>query len=484
LICVQTDNGVKFAGFWPDKGQVLLTYDQLKCMMNQSYNKAQNSVTHKMIEDWGATGDEVTMSPEKMINHAKAELAKLLTDDQVAPDAPIVGIAIVMRFDPVKLANLVHSPTPNSDSELWHNRPFDPVRILSMEGASSTGVSHTVEVKDARFGTYELQTETQTMLFEKFGQMADYLTSTPRDLREFVALCVTGDAGLGKTHLATATTRLCAGSGLSVFMMAHSTISEMFQESGGSMPNMNAKIQASDLIVLDDINSKYGVGSQLLKQVMKFAVQHKKAVIITSNHADLGYFDLMDTVTYDDLIGLNFYMLHDLKGDSWRQPWIEHAVYDVDHLDHGLNALCTSHADVGAGIVVAGIDNIGGEGVKIVSMISDKIVQLDPNSRIYVADEPYRNHKVHDMFLHALKKSSGYTTVIMRFDHGYGYESQLIELISKTHDLGLKVVVLANQSIDIGSQLRKELDMQARTGSSRIQPRITDRTKVIFPGLI
>ena len=471
--------GDMFAGFWPDKGEVLLTYQEIQQMLNEGYNQPQDSVTRAKIERHST--DSRSADAMESIEEIMARTAALLKDDVVDLDAPIKGVLGVMRFKTDALTRLLEAD-PSADPELWHNRVVDTDFLLRTEaqslGAESTDL-HTTEVKSATFGGYEVMTETQYELFDIYSRLASYLITTPASTREFVGLCVTGNAGLGKTHLTTALARLVETQGLRVFYVDAAMVGECFQKAGGVYANYSDRIKKADLVIMDDINSEYGAAMDALRQMWEITTTQKKALVITSNHSDIGFFSLAPgAMAFNDPNSLNFYVLSGLNGESYRKDWLngvsDSCVFIEDKMVDAIDLLCTDReSDLGRGVVVRSA-NPEVDVTQVVEHLAS--VGYTP----YACLPPYRDHRVYDMYLHDLKKGSKYDSVVMPYLDDYGYPEQFVKLVMKVHDLGLRAVVLATPSVDLGHKLRYEFGHSGK----RYEIRIRDRVRAVFPGIL
>jgi DNA replication protein DnaC len=492
LICVKSDgneseNKTMFSGFWPGKGQVLLTYIEVKNMLIDSYNKNHDSVTVEHLEKNKEKINKMIFneSPSEILERVKIDTTHMLKDDVKTYDDPIVGITCVIRFNKSKLIDLLIYPAPIMNQQLWHNKDINVKDIFDLEkDNTSTKLKtslHTVENKYSTFKSYEIKEDVHKTLFNAFIKLTSYLINTTKSQRKFVGLSVTGCAGLGKTHLSIATSKLCISEGIKVFIIDSKTVGEMFQESGGIMPNYFSKITNADLLIMDDINSKYATGYTILKQMIEFAINNKKAIIITSNHSDIGYYKLLDPMTYDNESSLGFIAHHNLIGNSYRQGWSNSTtVFDKADILEGLELLYMfnqTESAIGKGIIINGYDFIDDD---IVNTVKNHILGINPKSKIYLPGSPYIV-KVHDMYMHKLKKDSAYDTVIISIDKKNGRTEQLINLISKVHDYGLKVIVLVDKSIDLNNQIKQELKKITKKDN---EIRLIDRTKSLFPSLL
>lgn len=124
-----------------------------------------------------------------------------------------------------------------------------------------------------------------------------------------------GDAGIGKSHMSVALSKIFMKRGLSpVFMPA---------DSYGF--NTHLDLQAGQVWIIDDMNSGYGIAARLFKQVVLNVHERGGRMFVTSNKP---YEELMreafvgdgeaNRLRYDDRTKGMFKIIH-VEGDSYRQ---------------------------------------------------------------------------------------------------------------------------------------------------------------------
>ena len=105
---------------------------------------------------------------------------------------------------------------------------------------------------------------------------------------------------------------------------------------------------------------------------------------------------------------------------------------------------------------------------------------LTHGASIYVTRDPYKYHKVFDSYRHSLKKRT------VRHDHydlsrWLRLSGPVYQFDKEVHDLGLKAVVLVDESIDVKAGLGRKLK---RHYDNRQEIRLIDRIRTVFPGIL
>jgi DNA replication protein DnaC len=162
----------------------------------------------------------------------------------------------------------------------------------------------------ARLDTYQPRNESQELLV-RFCQRLLRLDDASRG----AGLYMWGDAGIGKSHVAVSMAKLFMQSGLEPrFMVAD-------QFSFGT----HLELESGQVWIIDDLNTGYGLGSRLFKNVVRSIHEKGGRMFITSNKP---YDQLMhemfvgegeaERMRYEDRTKGMFKILH-VTGESWRQ---------------------------------------------------------------------------------------------------------------------------------------------------------------------
>ena len=149
---------------------------------------------------------------------------------------------------------------------------------------------------------------------QKFSYAVNQQTSSDGPL----GLIISGKPGIGK-NLSIAVLKTVSKS---VLYIDEAYLSDLYQKSQGSSQDYNLWFKDIDLIILDDLNTKYGIGAMFFKQAVQYIIKNNKSLLVSSNtHLDLLYDSLPYYVGYDDKINNNFLIVNDIDINSYRIPW-------------------------------------------------------------------------------------------------------------------------------------------------------------------
>jgi len=162
----------------------------------------------------------------------------------------------------------------------------------------------------SRMETYEPRTESQIEMLE----YAQRLVALSDDSRG-AGLYMWGEAGIGKSHISVAISKVFMSQGLDPIFMVADTYTF----------DTRLRLEAGQVWIIDDLNSGYGLASRLFKQVVLNIHDKGGRMFVTSNkHYDklmremfVGEGDA-DRMRYEDRTKGMFKILH-VTGESYRQ---------------------------------------------------------------------------------------------------------------------------------------------------------------------
>ncbi len=468
VICVgkNTNQENLYAGFGPDSFSKPLTYQEIKSLLIKYYNADPLKETKSIINE----NDKET----SFLMTAKTSLAKALANDKVAEDYPIVGLQYGLRINKQKLENfLTHSLKP------WHALTLEELEEKTSHAPAPSNVKHittfTMESRGKTFDDYKATTQAQ---IDMLSIAKKFALTVCNSRNAHVGLVMTGMPGIGKTHLSVAVADYVAKHSLKVAFVDESTIGNTFQkmcEKSGGMVSMDSVfadwLKDIDLIVLDDMNEKYGISGDFLKLAIEYATKNKKAIMITSNHVlDTIKENVADYIGYDNENRNNFFVIQGLQGHSYRKQWWNQSTQSsysgqLKTNQDVIEILVNLKKNEPAGIILEEKDiNL--------EKISEKYLKLSPekNIKIRILQEPYRNQRVYDLYIHDFAE---HDIFIMKFEGGFGETEQLLHLISHVHDLGKKLIIVTNDETQLHEHVKEKLSSYlGRDTKERLQDRM------------
>lgn len=478
VICTgrNANNENLYLGFGPESFPKPLTYKEIQSILIKYYNADQSIDTKKRIAQFKSLDN---FSLESIRNQSQALLAYALTNDKVQENHPIVGLECAMRLNKEKLEYFIHQGLND-----WHTNSLEPMdedeQSNAMESSIKQITTFSVESRGKSFKDYEVTNPAQNEMLsvaKKFASAVCSNSDTP------IGLIMTGMPGIGKTHLSIAVADYAARHGLKVIFVDEKTIENLYQQMSEQrhslVPDsvMNSIfdnwLKGADLIVLDDINSKYGTGASFLKKAIRYSMQNNKAIMISGNKPILSIHEnLPDYVGYDDKRRNNFLIVQNIQGMSYRKNWWSSSeVFSTSGAlttnQDAIEILANLNGSQAAGIVLE-------ENNADFDKISQRYLELSPdkNIKIRILQEPYRNNHIFDYYVHDV---SQHDVFLIKANHSSESE-QLLDLISHIHDLGKKIIVVTENE----TKLNRKIDEAITYSFKDTQQRLKDRVRNIL----
>ena len=484
LLCVgkNFDGDNLYLGFGPNEFDTPKTYGQVKKRLIDGYNQTQSYDTKERIRKFERDQDHEFYAAVK-----KAESLKL---DKVNYDYPIDGITHAIKIDPDRLKYFITErakffPLP------WHSAPFMASSLEDSKELKSvrTVTSFSMEDMNSCFGDYEVTNETQEKMLASARKFANAVVL--RQKEEPIGLVMTGLPGIGKTHLCVATAKFVAKAGGNVLFIDSHTVGNTYQQlcennSGEDIGKSFDKwIGEADLIVFDDLNCKYGLGDQFLKQALKYIFKCNKAILISSNKSVNLKGSVPDYIGNDICVSDNFLVLVNLEGTSYRQKWCnEIASEHIAKMSESekINFLARYTGDSPAAILVESgneelasfkqvflnMSDLSDEKVKLVGPPYIKI--LNPN-RKEKTDPEYISFVSPDYYMH---DDNDYEVFVMQVKTDAECR-HLLKLITKIYSKGKRLIVIADNQEMFEKLLEENLSFCADD-----KQRLTDRVQHLF----
>ena len=458
LMCIgQNSSGQNlYLGFGPDLFVQPKTYDQVKKILIDGYNKPQGPDTIAAIER-GESG------------YAQ------LTNDTLSYDHPIGGIAVARRYNPLRWECL-----GLQRDKTWHRQPLMPVSQpltpLPLENSSPFTIEH-IDSDFDRFESFSSQQKSMKITALKFTHAVIDDTVEP-SRKKPKGLFLTGMPGVGKTHLCVAVAKKAAEHGVKTLYMDAKTLDDLAHKYDDNITQWHCYIDkilaGKDLVVLDDINSEVGNSQLFLVKTMRRVMTDNIAIMASSNNRILvknatpGFLDPLDERAH------HFFSLSDLQGDSCRSRWWQS--WEVQAVDE-LSRLGQYKGSKAAGVITeqpVSLDDIA----RALNMSADQIRR---------AGKPFlcEIKKVSsDFHCRDLSKTQHQAIVLEFIDTedkplGSWEVRQFLNIIQRVHDEGLKLIVKTNKSSLFIRKVQGYLDTDIFVESNR--DRIVDRLNHMFP---
>ena len=458
LICTGQNSSRQnlYLGFDPDGFAEPKTYDQVKNILIDGYNKPQSSETTSAIK-----GGETSYAE--------------LTNHILPYDHSIVGITHALRFSTMRwdyFASLY--------DKAWHQQPLSSVAPAVEPKSVDHGSPFPSENLDADFDHFEPsspQQELMKLTALKFTHAV--INSQDGALHQKpMGLFLTGSPGIGKTHLCVAVAKKAAEYGLNTLYIDEVKAASLFEGFAGSKTQWNRKIDemlaGKDLVVVDDANHELGRTREFLAKIMTHVMTNNKAVMASSNHL-MAIQNLVpgiiDPLTKD---AHNFFYLSDLQGESCRSQWWQSP--EVKAAD-ALSQLGQYQGCKAAAVIIedtAFIDDIA-------RLLDIPVAQIRRVGHYFLPGIEYLSP---EFFFSDLSKTE-HQAVFMECHiaddgskKGYVIE-QFLNVMQRVYDEGLKLVVKTNNRQQLVDAALGFLD--EREYLKRNKPRIIDRLKHMFP---
>ncbi|WP_252178293.1 DnaA/Hda family protein [Endozoicomonas sp. 4G] len=449
LICTgQNSSGQNlYLGFGPDKFDEPKTYDQVKKILIDGYNKPQSPETIHAIE-----------SGEKHYAELK---------DSILPyDFPIAGITRGLRFSNERWEDFL-----SQCDQVWHCQPLLLI-TRTMEAKPVHQVSpFTIENLDSDFDQFKADSKQQKLMKDTALKFAHAVINNQCEAshKKPMGLFLSGSAGIGKTHLCTAVAKKAAEYGVDTLYIDDVTAGTLYQDSGGDetlwAEKIDEKLVGKDLVVIDDANGL--LSKKLLAKTMGHVLTQNKAVMVSSNvhiPAKDATPDVIDPLTRK---AHNFLYLSDLRGDSYRSQWWHSP--EVQAAD-AISQLGQYQGPRAAAVITEKAISID-EMARILSIPAEQIRQVGPPLLPGLPQKTSPDYDLSDL------SKTQHQAVFMECDAAGGLieNEQFINIVQKVHDEGLKLVVKTEDRSLLLKNVLNYLEEDFSIKNYRI--RIADRLK-------
>ncbi|WP_448215079.1 ATP-binding protein [Endozoicomonas sp. 2B-B] len=452
LVCTgQNSSGQNlYLGFGPNEFVEPKTYDQVKKILIDGYNKQQGPETIRAIEK------------------GETQYAQL-KDHTVPHDYPIAGITFALRFSNERWEYFL-----SQCDQVWHCQPVLPV-TPTMEPKPVHQVSpFTIENLDSDFDQFKADSKQQKLMKDTALKFAHAVINNQYEAshKKPMGLFLSGSAGIGKTHLCTAVAKKAAEYGVDTLYIDDLTAGNLYNDSEGNetlwAEKINEKLAGKELVVIDDANGL--LSKKLLAKTMRHVMTHNKAIMVSSNvhipakDATPGIIDPLTRKAH------NFLYLSNLQNASRRSQWWRSTEV---HAADAISQLAQYHGGKAAAVITeraVSIDEVAG----ILSIPADQIRQVGSP---LLPGLPQKFSS--DYFLSDLSKTQ-HQAVFMECDAAGGKIEieQFTNIVQRVHDEGLKLVVKTKDRSLLLKSVLNYLEGDSYIKNYRL--RIDDRLKHMF----
>ena len=483
LICYRPSkyDKPKFIGFGPNEFNTgPKTYEEIHQLLINGYNQDQDENTNKIITEKLKNTDPLLQE--------SAKFAQLLKYDIVPQNFPIIGITHRLRFSQEKLINFIETP-----KQEWYKESISKlIKLLPKPVPKAKKInillkSFSYETQKAHFFNYERKTKQQDDMWNYMMKFSiKVVTKNVHDGP--IGIILSGSPGIGKTHLSVAVAKYVANHGKIVTFVDEEYINSKITSNG--VPDFTSLISTSDLIILDDINSQFGGGAEFLKVVLKYVITNNKALLYTSNNViPIIQSNLPIFFGYDHPYAKNFVSINNIIADSFRKPWININLNIITN-EEKYKLLNSYIGGQSAGIIIETNDIDEQKYINQFNIITNntqpiRIVRDWFDEQSLLAFKKY--DKVNELQSYHRQQYKGdvtdleqYKFIIIRI-HNKSTTNQLLKILPRMHDNGIKVIVLVS-SYDYFKQL---INLELNSYDlEKYKIRLIDRLNIIFPNII
>jgi len=482
LICYRPNKSEepKFIGFGPIEFNTgPKTFEEMRELLVKAYNQRPDDNTIKIIKK---RKEKYTSPYDKEL--IMALLAEVLVNDTIPANSSIGGIKAVLRFNEEKLRNFIHKPR-----QKWYEEQKEyMVKLLPLPKLKPINLllkSFSIENMDSRFNNFKQETQLQKKIFELMTNFALKVVTKTTEYGP-IGFILSGSPGIGKTHLSVACAKIVSKYNKKVTFVDDAWLN--YANTQDKMNDFKHLFKDSDLIIIDDINSKYSGGVIFLKQVLEYVILKSKSILYTGNQViSVIQENLPILYSYDHPFAKNFLSLNLLVDKSSRIPWtVELGIKNINELSNEkkMIALNTYKGHNSAGIII---------NLKISE--SDLITEYNRNTgntepirivRDWISEQNFQKYKNYEKneqklfeegFTGNVDDLINFKIIIMNI-YNYSTAEQLIRILPRLHDNSIKIIVISDFL-----NFKKLLDEQLLILDKSLKPRLTERLKIIFPNI-
>ena len=353
-------------------------------------------------------------------------------------------------------------------AQTWYNTP--DLKNTIKKGKLILVHNYPKESENNTFENYIIKNKQQEDLFTLSQKFANKVSNhTYMNGPYFFA--ISGSSGVGKTHLSVAISKYVSSRGKNVIFINSPTISDIYQSSAGKpMDDFFSKwTQNQDLIIIDDINTIYGISPMFFEKAFKYCLINGKSLLITSNIKINELFNENIPLHFNDK---SLLIYNSTISIGYRKPWTE----NILNLKNPINDLLQYSGNQGAGIVIEGAN----DREQFSLLDSLYINKFNRDLKIRYTKEPEKIQDktwptVYDLYVHDAPEYNIVITKVFNSNEA----TQLLHLIHNTHNYNLKLFIYI-ESNDKFRNLTNTIINGYNFEDEKM--RLIDRTNIILPG--
>jgi len=353
-------------------------------------------------------------------------------------------------------------------AQTWYNTP--DLKNTIKKGKLKLVHNYPKESENNTFENYIIKNKQQEDLFTLSQKFANKVSNhTYMNGPYFFA--ISGSPGVGKTHLSVAISKYVSSRGKNVIFINSATISDIYQSSGGkSMDDFFSKwTQNQDLIIIDDINTIYGISAIFFEKAFNYCLINGKSLLITSNIKINELFNINIPLHFNDKSLLIYNSTISL---GYRKPWTE----NILNLKNPINDLLQYSGNQGAGIVIEGPN----DREQFALLDSLYINKFNSDLKIRYTKEPYKIQDktwptVYDLYVHDAPEYNIVITKVFNSNEA----QQLLHLIHNTHNYNLKLFIYIESNDKFRNLINSEINSYS---FEEKRMRLIERINIILPG--
>ena len=478
LFCIKDEGINKFIGFGSTFFQEPLTYEEIKIILIDEYNKDQSNGTKERIRYFAEKREkELKSTPDP--NYILIDIVKSNENHKIPINSDIGGFVAGIRLNKDKLNSFLQNKNYSwTSSDINYDEQVSSLQSIEITDNKFL-IPFTKETENKTFENYIQDTPEKIELYNNAFKFAQSVSLMGINTEGPMGLLLSGTVGIGKSHLSVSIGKYVNKYGKKILFLDETFILLQTQIKQDHRSDFSETFIDIDLIIFDDTN-KTLTSSNFLKQALKYIFDNKKAIIISSNN-DIKSFVLYLPyfINYNDPISNNFKYLRNLTMESFRRPWTDTIIGKT------LNYLF-KYSGYSASAIIIEENEKNFLNLKKYSNILVSMFSNDKLPTIRYVEEPMKIQNepgptVYDLYvLDACKFDYCFINVYDNNDI-----EQLVNLINLIHNCGKKIVIITKSIEFLTKQINIYFSFSNAYKNNVIETnyRLITRINMILPGI-